>query len=107
MQYAANWNESGKDVSEKYINLVRELHRYMTPFVSKKPREAFFNYKDLDLGINNVYGDDKKGNFVSRDYGIKYFKENFSRLVQIKRKVDPGNFFRNEQSISALQSPKS
>jgi hypothetical protein len=34
-----------------------------------------------------------------RVYGIKYFQENFNRLVKIKTKVDPGNFFRNEQSI--------
>ncbi|CBI31079.3 unnamed protein product, partial [Vitis vinifera] len=37
-----------------------------------------------------------------RVYGIKYFKKNFNRLVRIKTKVDPGNFFRNEQSIPTL-----
>ena len=35
-------------------------------------------------------------------YGIKYFKENFNRLVEIKTKADPCNFFRNEQSIPTL-----
>ena len=35
-------------------------------------------------------------------YGIKYFNGNFDRLVKIKTKVDPGNFFRNEQSIPTL-----
>jgi hypothetical protein len=71
----------------------------MTPFVSKNPREAYFNYKDLDLGINH---NGKKSYWEGRVYGIKYFKGNFKRLVKIKTKVDPGNFFRNEQSIPTL-----
>ncbi|CAI0545679.1 unnamed protein product [Linum tenue] len=37
-----------------------------------------------------------------RSYGVKYFKQNFNRLVRIKKKVDPGNFFRNAQSILFL-----
>ncbi|KAK9735022.1 hypothetical protein RND81_04G178400 [Saponaria officinalis] len=71
----------------------------MTPFVSKNPREAFLNYRDLDLGINhqglNSYVEGQK-------YGIKYFNGNFNRLVKIKTMVDPYNFFRNEQSIPTL-----
>jgi hypothetical protein len=27
------------------------------------------------------------------------FKDNFMRLVKVKSKVDPDNFFKNEQSI--------
>jgi hypothetical protein len=68
----------------------------MTPFVSKNPRQAFLNYRDLDLGINH---NGKESYLEGRVYGIKYFQENFNRLVKIKTKVDPGNFFRNEQSI--------
>lgn len=71
----------------------------MTPFVSKNPREAFFNYKDLDLGINH---NGKNSYEEGRVYGVEYFKDNFDRLVQIKTKVDPRNFFRNEQSIPTL-----
>lgn len=37
-------------------------------------------------------------------YGIKYFKENFERLVKVKTAVDPQNFFRDEQSIPSLPS---
>ncbi|KAB1222885.1 Reticuline oxidase-like protein [Morella rubra] len=99
IQYAANWNVGGKEVTDYYINLTRKLYRYMTPFVSKNPREAFFNYKDLDLGINH---NGKNSYSEGRVYGIKYFKGNFNRLVNIKTKVDPGNFFRNEQSIPTL-----
>ncbi|KAK7412844.1 hypothetical protein VNO78_04514 [Psophocarpus tetragonolobus] len=102
MQYQANWQQPGK--TDYYIGLTRELHKYMTPFVSKNPREAFYNYKDLDLGINH---NGKNSYAEARVYGVKYFKDNFDRLVQIKTKVDPGNFFRNEQSIPTLPYPKS
>jgi hypothetical protein len=99
IQYAANWNEAGKEVTDYYIDLTRKLYKFMTPFVSKNPREAYFNYKDLDLGINH---NGKASYQEGRVYGIKYFKANFNRLVKIKTKVDPGNFFRNEQSIPTL-----
>jgi FAD/FMN-containing dehydrogenase len=90
IQYAANWNEAGKKVTDDYINLTRKLYSYMTPYVSKNPR---------DLGINH---NGKKSYQEGRVYGIKYFKGNFNRLVKIKTKVDPRNFFRNEQSIPTL-----
>ena len=99
IQYAINWNQPGDDVSNYYIGLTRKLYEYMTPFVSKNPREAFFNYKDLDLGINH---NGKASYWEGRAYGIKYFKGNFKRLVEIKTRIDPGNFFRNEQSIPVL-----
>ncbi|KAL3654587.1 hypothetical protein CASFOL_001572 [Castilleja foliolosa] len=90
IQYSANWNEEDKEEETKNINAAKELFKYMEPFVSKNPREAFLNYRDLDIGTN------KNGTY---DYGIKYFKNNFDRLVKVKTKVDPDNFFRNEQSI--------
>ncbi|KAB1222880.1 Reticuline oxidase-like protein [Morella rubra] len=99
IQYAANWNETGKEMTDYYLNLTRRLYRYMTPFVSKNPRDAYFNYNDLDLGINH-HGNNSYSE--GRDYGMKYFKGNFNRLVKIKTKVDPDNFFRNEQSIPTL-----
>jgi FAD/FMN-containing dehydrogenase len=72
----------------------------MTPHVSKNPREAFLNYRETDIGT------DTKGEYKGGEiYGIKYFKHNFERLVRIKTKIDPDNFFRNEQSIPTL-SPK-
>ena len=103
IQYAANWNEGGEEVTDYYINLTRKLYSFMTPFVSKNPREAFFNYKDLDLGINH---NGKASYQEGRVYGIKYFKGNFNRLVEIKTKVDPGNFYRNEQSIPTLPNKR-
>ncbi|XP_014517369.2 berberine bridge enzyme-like 8 [Vigna radiata var. radiata] len=102
VQYQTNWNEAGKEVTDHFINLTRILHKYMTPFVSKNPRGAFFNYRDIDLGINH----NGENNYVEgKVYGVKYFKDNFQRLVQIKTKIDPHNFFRNEQSIPVLPNP--
>lgn len=99
VQYHANWNKAGKDLAEHYINLTRKLHKYMTPFVSKNPREAFLNYKDLDLGINH---NGKNSYIEGKAYGVEYFKDNFNRLVEVKTKVDPHNFFRNEPSVPTL-----
>lgn len=102
IQYATNWNEKGVEASNHYLNLTRVLYNYMTPFVSKSPRLAFLNYRDIDLGITH---NRKLSYFEGKVYGIKYFKkENFNRLVKIKTKVDPENFFRNEQSIPVYPS---
>ncbi|KAK8495524.1 hypothetical protein V6N12_066084 [Hibiscus sabdariffa] len=99
IQYVTNWNQGGLEAANYYIGLTRKLYGYMTPFVSKNPREAFLNYRDTDLGVNH---NGRQSYVEGRVYGIKYFKANFNRLVHIKTKVDPSNFFRNEQSIPTL-----
>ncbi|XP_011006004.1 PREDICTED: tetrahydrocannabinolic acid synthase-like [Populus euphratica] len=93
--YMSSW----KDVSEnaaKHIDWIKKVYEYMTPYVSMNPREAYANYRDLDLGMNN-----RTRPIVeeSSAWGTKYFKDNFYRLVRVKTRVDPDNFFRHEQSI--------
>lgn len=103
IQYLTAWNDANKDSSTKHINWIRDVYNYMAPYASKSPRAAYVNYRDLDLGIN------KNGNtsFVEASaWGLKYFKGNFERLVRVKSKVDPYNFFRHEQSIPALPKRK-
>ncbi|KAJ4840827.1 hypothetical protein Tsubulata_028866 [Turnera subulata] len=103
IQYQINWTKEGTEAARHHLDLAKQLYEYMTPYVSKNPRAAFLNYKDLDLGINHHGG---KGYLEGRAYGIKYFKDNFERLVQIKTKVDPGNYFRHEQSVPTfIESP--
>ncbi|KAK4490232.1 hypothetical protein RD792_000892 [Penstemon davidsonii] len=97
IQHLVYWDKEGNEESEKYINWIRRLYKYITPFVSKNPRAAYLNYRDLDLGINNIEGNTSYAQ--ASVWGNKYFKNNFKRLVQVKTKVDPSNFFRNEQSI--------
>ncbi|XP_059638409.1 berberine bridge enzyme-like 21 [Cornus florida] len=96
IQYSVNWNEEGIEADKKYMDMIRKMHGHMTPFVSKSPREAFLNYRDLDIGVTRN-GKDSYGE--AKVYGVQYFKNNFDRLVKVKTMVDPENFFRNEQSI--------
>ncbi|XP_022152520.1 berberine bridge enzyme-like 18 [Momordica charantia] len=99
IHYVVSWTEVG-DSEQRHISWIRKLYRYMTPFVSKNPRAAYFNYRDLDIGTNNKDGNT---NYEKASiWGAKYYKDNFKRLVSIKTKVDPSNFFRNEQSIPSL-----
>ncbi|GMJ10881.1 hypothetical protein like AT4G20820 [Hibiscus trionum] len=84
---------------QKYINWMRRFYRYMTPYVSKSPREAYINYRDLDIGVNEK---DETSYGQASIWGFKYFKKNFEKLVKLKSLVDPGNFFRHEQSIPSI-----
>lgn len=97
IQYSINWKEDGLEASS--LSAIRRLYDYMTPYVSKSPRSAYLNYRDIDLGTN------QNGN-TSYDeasvWGSKYFKGNFNRLVEVKTVVDPANFFNYEQSIPAI-----
>ncbi|RLM55658.1 tetrahydrocannabinolic acid synthase-like [Panicum miliaceum] len=107
LQYYGFWFENGTEVAEKHIGWIRGLHTEMEPYVSKNPRGAYVNYRDLDLGVN---GDDDDGGVSgyekARAWGEMYFKANFERLAAVKAKVDPRDFFRNEQSIPPLPSSR-
>ncbi|KAG7532762.1 FAD-binding domain PCMH-type [Arabidopsis thaliana x Arabidopsis arenosa] len=97
--YQTNWPESDKRPS-RHINWIKDMYSYMTPYVSSNPRQAYVNYRDLDFGQNR---NNSKVNFIeAKIWGAKYFKDNFNRLVRIKTKVDPDNFFRHEQSIPTM-----
>ncbi|WCJ24355.1 FAD-binding Berberine family protein [Euphorbia peplus] len=100
-QYTANWKE--EKLTAQYMKKVRTLYEAMTPYVSNNPREAFLNYRDVQIGS---IGSNGNGTFLEATvYGTRIFKENFERLVRVKTAVDPGNFFRYEQSIP-IQSKK-
>ncbi|CAN1226485.1 Berberine bridge enzyme-like 17 [Linum grandiflorum] len=96
VQYFIGWTEEGEEAEAKHIAALTALHDVVTPYVTKEPREAFFNYRDLDNGENSVdYPNWEK----AKVYGEKYFKGHFERLSKIKRQFDPENFFRDQQSI--------
>ncbi|KAI7754289.1 hypothetical protein M8C21_024805 [Ambrosia artemisiifolia] len=97
IQYSVNWEEPGPEATDKHMSQARAMFEFMTPYVSKNPRGAYLNYRDLDVGVNS--GD---GFNSGKVYGEKYFKGNFERLVKVKSVVDPDNFFRNEQSIPTM-----
>ncbi|KAJ4847313.1 hypothetical protein Tsubulata_031491 [Turnera subulata] len=101
IHYAVFWVE-GTETFKWHINWIRGLYRYMASYVSKNPRGAYVNYRDLDLGVNNLKGNTSYKQ--ARIWGAKYFGRNFDRLVQVKTAFDPDNFFRNEQSIPPFSS---
>ncbi|KAL4331417.1 hypothetical protein AHAS_Ahas13G0498000 [Arachis hypogaea] len=100
IQYSLHWQEKGEEVAQRRINWMRKLYSYMEPFVSKSPRKAYINYRDLDIGVNNIHGNTSYEQ--ASIWGHKYFNNNFKRLAYVKTKVDPLNFFRFEQSIPTL-----
>nr|BAL46501.1 carbohydrate [Diospyros kaki] len=96
IHWGTGWKQEGREEYVKHMKWIRRLYKAMEPYVSKNPRQAYLNYRDLDLGVNN------KGNTSyeqASTWALHYYKDNFKRLVEVKRKVDPRNFFRNEQSI--------
>ncbi|KAM0938375.1 putative tetrahydroberberine oxidase [Dioscorea sansibarensis] len=93
--YLVAWAEE----AEENLNWVRNLYNQMTPYVSKNPRGAYLNYRDLDLGRNEGRNTSYS---MAEVWGHKYFKSNFLRLALVKGKVDPDDFFWNEQSIPPL-----
>ncbi|KAL7145591.1 hypothetical protein ABFS83_07G095000 [Erythranthe nasuta] len=95
------WDEPGREASERHVNWMRKMYAYLEPFVSKNPRGAYINYRDLDIGVNNNEGNTSYAQ--ASEWGLKYFKTNFKRLVRIKTMADPTNFFRHEQSIPTLR----
>ncbi|KAH9747673.1 Berberine bridge enzyme-like 18 [Citrus sinensis] len=103
IQHMVRWEEEGSEASQRHINWIRRLYSYMAPYVSKNPRAAYVNCRDLDIGTNNKgYTSYKQASI----WGLKYFNKNFNRLVHVKTMVDAGNFFRNEQSFPPLSSRK-
>ncbi|KAK9060038.1 hypothetical protein SSX86_020742 [Deinandra increscens subsp. villosa] len=105
IQYSVNWNDGDPKLEKNYLNQSRVLYKFMTDYVSKNPRGAFLNYRDLDIGV--MKGTGSNGFNSGKVYGEKYFMGNFERLVKVKTAVDPGNFFRNEQSIPVLAGKSS
>lgn len=100
IQHILYWNQSRESHAEHYMNESRQFYDFMAPYVTSSPREAFLNYRDLDIGQNPICN---ASYAQAKAYGVKYFKiNNFDRLVKIKTRVDPTNFFRNEQSIPTL-----
>nr|GMD06294.1 reticuline oxidase-like protein [Ipomoea batatas] len=99
IQYSISWTESGDEAEKQFLTQARDLHTFMTPFVSSNPRQAYLNYRDVDIGTT----DNGPNRYEqAKVYGAMYFKNNFDRLVEVKTAVDPDNFFRNEQSIPPL-----
>ncbi|XWS20775.1 hypothetical protein CRYUN_Cryun31cG0131500 [Craigia yunnanensis] len=99
IQYSVNWHEPGNMAEMNYTTQSKILHDFMTQFVSKNPRSAYLNYRDIDIGATDNWSYEE-----GKVYGESYFNGNYERLVDVKTAVDPQNFFRNEQSIPPRSS---
>ncbi|KAI3982424.1 hypothetical protein MKX01_041262 [Papaver californicum] len=82
IQYIVKWKEEGFLASQKHMKWMNNLYEYMTPFVTNSPRAAYVNYRDLDLGTNDL---SNMSYSQSSQWGMKYFKGNFKRLALVER----------------------
>ncbi|EAZ18426.1 hypothetical protein OsJ_33955 [Oryza sativa Japonica Group] len=98
------WGDDEGESSAAARRWLDALYAAMEAAVSGNPREAFVNYRDLDIGENAVVGGVTEYESARR-WGERYFMGNFRRLAAVKGRVDPGDYFRNEQSIPPLLQP--
>ncbi|PQQ16387.1 reticuline oxidase [Prunus yedoensis var. nudiflora] len=105
IQYLVEWKEEDNYKKDDYIDWIRRLYNSMTQFVSWDPRAAYINYVDLDLGTMRFVDPSvttKDAVEIARDWGEKYFLNNYNRLVKAKTLIDPSNVFRNQQGIPPM-----
>ncbi|KAG5235895.1 berberine bridge enzyme [Salix suchowensis] len=103
IQYLVKWDEDEARATYKHVQackLDQEAIKVHETTCFQIPKGCLSQYRDLDLGINKHASTSYS---EARDWGMKYFKGNFKRLVQVKSKVDSDNFFRSEQSIPRRQ----
>ncbi|CAA0243385.1 putative tetrahydroberberine oxidase [Arabidopsis thaliana] len=98
VQYSTMWFDA--NATESSLAMMNELFEVAEPYVSSNPREAFFNFRDIDIG-SNPSGETNVDE--AKIYGSKYFLGNLKRLMDVKAKYDPDNFFKNEQSIPPVR----
>ncbi|XP_034592024.1 berberine bridge enzyme-like Cyn d 4 [Setaria viridis] len=101
IQYVNLWFAGGDGGGAAQMKWVRDFYAFMEPYVASSPREAYFNYRDLDLGENAVVGNVSSYE-AGKVWGEKYFRDNYRRLAMAKAQIDPDDYFRNEQSIPPL-----
>ncbi|CAM0910333.1 unnamed protein product [Alopecurus aequalis] len=102
IQYIVFWQGDGGVAPTTWLD---NFYTLMGNYVSKNPRQAYVNFRDLDIGQNTVEND--VSTFESgQDWGERYFMGNYRRLAAVKAAVDPADYFRNEQSIPPyVQAP--
>ncbi len=85
-QLMANYEEDNAEQKRTVIQWMRDLHEGLVPYTRKASIGvplAYRNYADLDVKYS----------------GYAYYEDNIKKLVEIKNKYDPGNFFTYPQAI--------
>ncbi|EMS61335.1 Reticuline oxidase [Triticum urartu] len=103
IQYIAYWmSADGGPAATSWLD---GFYGFMAHHVTKHPREAYVNFRDLDIGQNALEEEDGLGAAENaRFWGQRYFLGNYEKLAKVKAAVDPTNFFRNEQSIPPMRN---
>ncbi|KAI4971121.1 berberine bridge enzyme-like Cyn d 4 [Hordeum vulgare subsp. vulgare] len=101
IQYIAFWmSADGGPAATSWLD---GFYGFMAHHVTKHPREAYVNFRDLDIGQNALEDDFGVGAAENaRFWGQRYFLNNYEKLAKVKAAVDPTNYFRNEQSIPPM-----
>ncbi|CAM0946856.1 unnamed protein product [Alopecurus aequalis] len=100
IQYLVFWPAANGGTAPQ-TTWLHDFYEFMGHHVSKNPREAYVNFRDLDIGQNTVV-DDVSTYESGEVWGERYFMDNFHRLATVKAAVDPTDYFRNEQSTPPL-----
>ncbi|GAA4620154.1 BBE domain-containing protein [Actinoallomurus vinaceus] len=96
MLFSAQWHDPTQD--DVHISWARDTYGSLYPDTGGVPVPndvtdgCYVNYPDADLS-------DPLYNRSGTPWYTLYYKENYPRLQQIKRRWDPRNFFRHRQSV--------
>jgi FAD/FMN-containing dehydrogenase len=85
VQYIAYWNQASKQKEAANLAWIRSMYAEVDPRLSLGGAGSYINYADDDLA---------EGVWQQRAFG-----PNHPRLQQVKRAVDPTDFFRGKQTI--------
>lgn len=83
------WKARGVKATNRHFIWSREVYDNMTPFSSKLSRSAYVDYRNLGIGLNDNEFWEGTSYKEASIWGLKYFWNNFKRLVQVKTKFDP------------------
>ncbi|KAK1615001.1 hypothetical protein QYE76_020518 [Lolium multiflorum] len=98
IQYLVFWPGANGAAPQTWLH---DFYDFMGQHVTADPREAYVNFRDLDIGQNAVV-DDVSTFESGQVWGERYFMGNFRRLAEVKAQVDPTDYFRNEQTTPPL-----
>lgn len=85
VQYLAYWNAASAAKEAANLEWIRGMYSEVDPRLSLGGSGCYVNYADDDL--------------PESVWPQRYFGANYARLQQVKRAVDPTDFFRGKQSI--------
>ncbi|MEE4494043.1 FAD-dependent oxidoreductase [Streptomyces sp. BE230] len=96
MCFQTFWEDESED--DFYLGWVRDLYEEFfartggVPVIGDSTDGCYINYPDRDLS-------DPRHNRSGVPWQTLYYKENYPRLQQVKRRWDPSDFFRHSLSI--------